>query len=837
MPITKKFLSRQAISDLINIKDKTVFYKIENAINNIDEPYHNEKMNNYEHPTYRNNKVKSWRIIWTKNNDKDQIVLRVLPRKDVYDELDIANLRKRIYEYIQSSIVDFPSFLSSYYRYYPQLSEKQKIIIKKENPDSFLKFNTPEINILGTGNDYILDGGAGTGKTIIAADLAINYLKTAKENSFNAVVYYLLPEKLIDYCKKNPDFHGFIENGTLVFATFQNWLLNLMGFNSSYYIPDWLELGVLKIESQDHNLTIQDLILFQIYVLDNKNQKSKELTSLDHEEKINQLKKIKVIKFLENLKEYFAFYLTVNDLLISKSEKQISSWDKLHALYLTYIKNRPNSQNLEIEKELFWLGKQADKRLKETFIKFRENLDSRKTLSTRIGLLNLSESEIPNLSLDKNHVLIIVDETQDLLEREVVFISQFANQCRKNDIKTNVRYFGDLCQRLYPTGFMWGQIPKHNGDVENLKINYRNSNNVLEFSNQFLKLQNRYVSEKNARKFATEIDYIGISDGEKLRIHVVNDKEEALIFLKSANDQIQNPQYSSSLRKTLTQLPTVLFSSDCKIKNLNSSKYPNLLILEIAKAKGMEFYSNICFCPFIEKEINSQNLMEWYTMFSRTEERLLLVVTKNEKAFLEQNDILISNFNFNHPIKDSIKWINERNQMKLQGLDLAIIKQITRDNLIKGQIYDDIYDILNESGSEVHLWEEFIASELKKLSELKVKQIFDSTQCISFRCLILKTFGNYWHCCKIANTLQDLKERERIIEIVINDLHNKRLHIEAKRVKHFYLNNSNDQFEHIDYDFQLSDVGKIGVPFDEFIISYSFEKITNSVEESIKNHG
>ncbi|MEY4573534.1 MAG: hypothetical protein RLZ10_2824, partial [Bacteroidota bacterium] len=491
-----------------------------------------------------------------------------------------------------------------------------------------------------------------------------------------------------------------------------------------------------------------------------------------------------------------------------------------------------------IDQEIFLLGERPNKKIKDDFIYARENLDNRKILSTRIGLLDLGENEVQNFKSDKSHVLIIVDETQDLLEREVAFISKFANQNRKIGIKTNVRYFGDLCQRIYPTGFMWEQIPKHNGGTKSLSLNYRNSNNVLEFSNQFLELQNKYGSEKDVRKFIKELKYVGISDGEKLRIHVVENAEDSLNILKFVNDQIPYRQYGNSLRKTLMQLPVVLVSSNSKINDINFSNYHNLLILEIYKAKGMEFYSNICFCPFLKKEINSQNLMEWYTMFSRTEERMLLILTKEEKTFLENNGISFANFNFDYSINDSIKWINERNQIKLQGLDLEKIKEYTKDHFDKGQTPDDIYEILNESGSEVKSWEEYTVSELKKLSKTKIKQLFVKTRCISIRCLILRTFGNYWYCCKIANSHSDIKERDRIIKEVINDLHNKHhLHIEAERVKHFYLNNKNNQFDYNKHDFQFNDVGKINTSFDEYIISFALEKITNSIEEALTNHG
>ena len=265
--------------------------------------------------------------------------------------------------------------------------------------------------------------------------------------------------------------------------------------------------------------------------------------------------------------------------------------------------------------------------------------------------------------------------------------------------------------------------------------------------------------------------------------------------------------------------------------------YSNLLMLDIRNAKGMEFYGNVIFCPFLDKEINSQNFMEWYTIFSRTEERLLLIITNEEKERLSKTGFSFDVFDEAGNLEDCVSWINEKNTVSISGLDISLINKVTGDALLNGHFYEDTYEILEEAGNKADEWENHIFGLLAEIPMNAIEYLGANVSSLSFQCLLERHAGRHWDCCELATGIVDSKERVRIIGNMINDLHTKHMMpLEAERIRHFYLNESKIPFNEDFKGFKLQCPGKKFQPLDAYLTEILMAQIASEITERMAAH-
>ena len=318
MPIIKKYLSRQAISDLQNIGNQPDLIRIAKSIMEFETPENrtfNTKLQGFrvkqvkEHeesngrnffPLYRY-KSGSFRIIWTKYNN-DYVIVRVGARKSIYDELNYSNLSARLFWLLNDSVNEVVDFFQKHFKFYPNLSAQQENICSVKNEKQFHRQKRHfEVQLFDNGSDLIVAGGAGTGKSICASNLAINFINNAKEQGFNPQVYYIAPQCLVEYFSKNPLLTKLIANESLTITTYRAWLRKIFNLDDTFDVPEWLELGTLRLVAQINSYNYQHLILFHIYNIQGNTPKQKELTSIDHEKEISELVKIKISTYFEKL--------------------------------------------------------------------------------------------------------------------------------------------------------------------------------------------------------------------------------------------------------------------------------------------------------------------------------------------------------------------------------------------------------------------------------------------------------------------------------------------------------------------------------------------------------
>ena len=845
MPTIKKYLSRQAISDLQNIGNQPDLIRIAKSIMEFETPENrtfNTKLQGFrvkqvkEHeesngrnffPLYRY-KSGSFRIIWTKNNN-DYVIVRVGARKSIYDELNYSNLSARLFWLLHDSVNEVVDFFQKHFKFYPNLSAQQENICSVKNEKQFHRQKRHfEIQLFDNGSDLIVAGGAGTGKSICASNLAINFINNAKEQGFNPQVYYIAPQCLVEYFSKNPLLTKLIANESLTITTYRSWLRKIFNLDDTFDVPEWLELGTLRLVAQNNSYNYQHLILFHIYNIQGNTPKQKELTSIDHEKEISELVKIKLSSYFEKLIEYFAFFLTVSEILKAKHESKISNWEHLNELYNYKIKNNKflTSSLFKVSKNL--MDQIESKKIISSFNIYKEKLSNSKFKPSRTGITQISEIEIKNNIPTNDHVLILVDETQDLMEKEINLISNLAEYWRKNEINTNIRFYGDQNQRLFPTGYTWEQVKLINGTVIYLDENYRNSEQILGFSNQLLELQNNYINKHDARHNKIK-SFKSVFSADKPRILIVDNINSGLKTLSEINEIVQITTNDNSLRSFLRQRPTVISMAEDNSEKYKFINYERLSLLEISDAKGMEFFSNICFCPFYKKQINSQNLMEWYTLFSRTENRLFLIITRDEKEKLETIGLDFDQFETEISLKETVEWINEIKPIELKNITLIQINNRTNECFKSGKFIPDIYEVLEESGKSVSEWEIFASEILKTLDPAIVKKLYNDSTSILFDCLLLRCFKNFWKCCETATLITDEEKKNSIFLNVINDLTQNNLDIEGARIRHFYLNPELTAFNYKDLktDLVFNDAGIKGQTFDAYLPLYFAHKISS----------
>jgi mRNA-degrading endonuclease RelE of RelBE toxin-antitoxin system len=399
----------------------------------------------------------------------------------------------------------------------------------------------------------------------------------------------------------------------------------------------------------------------------------------------------------------------------------------------------------------------------------------------RLDAAKLLQSKIHQPVTHTECSILIVDEAQDLLLSELQAIIAVCKSWIEQGHPTYLWLLGDLNQRISPTDFTWNQLKIRN-TVE-LRRNYRNSRQILEFANQFCRIGQKISSQVGAKKLPEPAQpEDAFATGERVRLLECSSKTEALEFLQELAGETKNEENRRHLLHDLANAVKV-FST----QSLNSSD--SLLILNPEQAKGREFEACVAFCLF--EGYGTPSLAEsfqWYTLLTRARSRLLIVATKSEISRLNA----LGNDHFSSCDRvdgqTAIQWVTE----VASDMDLNQITDDVQQRLLKrcesGCLYWDTYLALQFAGvrdGELYQWEQKAIALLSQHPPELLNQELQQTENISLRCLILRAMHCSWQAVEVASPLKntDVPEYERLLKAIAKDLEKKGLPYEAARVR------------------------------------------------------
>lgn len=457
--------------------------------------------------------------------------------------------------------------------------------------------------------------------------------------------------------------------------------------------------------------------------------------------------------------------------------KEINPQDVL--LYQAFVLDWENSNQ---DKNAIY---QANKTRIETLRAIRSEW-WKQMLGDRICRLDAArelKSNPPKPLYSSKPTILIVDEAQDFFLAELQALKAVRKAWSK-PIPTYLWILGDLNQRIVPVDFDFGRL--HLGRTIELKYNYRNSQSILEFANQFLEVARQENSRNNGRGLPPQANpEYAVEKGEPVYLLECSSKEKAsefLDFMTKESWQGQGERYF--LQQSANQIK-VLWTNPLQ-QNYESS---NIEIFNAEKAKGREFEACVAFRIFekTDKSLLEESL-QWYTLLTRPRSRLLVVATTEEL-----NRIGSKYFEYCQRVnpEEAASWIAE----VASGVELTIFRenvQQTKNKLLKaceeGFPYLDSYLVLQLAGVEgdkLYEWELEAISKLRNNSDnLEIEFHKININNITIRCLLLRAMHRSWEAVEEASRLQKSNEREykRLIESIGRDLTNKNLPYEAARV-------------------------------------------------------
>jgi mRNA-degrading endonuclease RelE of RelBE toxin-antitoxin system len=393
----------------------------------------------------------------------------------------------------------------------------------------------------------------------------------------------------------------------------------------------------------------------------------------------------------------------------------------------------------------------------------------------------LKSSDPPPVPNNAVRNILIVDEAQDYLLAELQALMSICDQWTEQGVDTHLWLLGDLNQRIQPTDFDWGQLELNTQQQLQINRNYRNSRRILEFANQFVeeaaRQETRRLNSRDPIKVTNPEDAFEV--GENVGLLVYNSITDANKFLRDLAQISEEQESKRYLLHDLANAVKVLSPHH----DLNESE--GLIMLDAERAKGREFEACVAFRLFEgEGQPSIEDSFQWYTLLTRARSRLLIVATEDEVNRLGK-----SYFEACEPIEpqQAIAWITE----VASDIDLDQIPRDVKQRLFercrRGKLYWDTYLALDLAGyrdDELNHWETEAINLLREhLTTLQAE--LDQTYDPRLRCLLLRGMQKSWEAVSEIAELQDsnLKEYQRIIEAIAQDLEQKNLPLEAARVR------------------------------------------------------
>jgi mRNA-degrading endonuclease RelE of RelBE toxin-antitoxin system len=698
------------------------------------------------------------RVIWSEDND-NILIIRAGKRDDIYQKL-AQNINissplplSAILEIEEDKINELPtyewnsyihkswySFVYGDYLRSPILTSMQKSILGElRNPEkrrSLLRSSTIY--------DALLEGSAGTGKTVCAALIACDYYQLYEWNTF-----IVLPANLINEVKK--------------FSTVENCIKNKNKKN--FFIGNFREFVELlcpegfrdKIASTEEEIKAFRKEALRVNII-NKN----------HTFKHNS-------KLLFSERELFLYRAFVDR--DSKGNRGTGYDPSNFSFY---------NENLETIRQLLQIKQD----------KVNNNLgDGQLTWTEALRQLQTKA----NMPFTENTTsLIVFDEAQDHSLSEYKTLKKILERWRQESGGKQcfvLLAVGDTNQRVQPTDFHWGRLKLSREYT--LKYNYRNTRHILEFANIFWK----FAQEKNAGQEALpkpSNPSNSFEIGEPIKLIECPSKENALEILSILNQKIKSSDGNKrSIFSKLSKKLAVI--TQCKI----NSEYSDLECITIQQAKGREFDACVAFCIFDGDGIPSiEEANTWYTTVTRSRYRLLVISTSSEIERLGRDKF---KFCDHHTITDKeipldwiVEWASSEHLFKDKEAIINLILEGLRSDT--PEIYWDTYsvlknaDILNETINEMEKEAINILSlhpeEILEKELLETNNIASEIDKILLKCLLLRSLNRSWEAVdeisKLANLNNQNKEYNRLLHAIVNDLNHKNLYYEAARVRRIF---------------------------------------------------
>lgn len=469
--------------------------------------------------------------------------------------------------------------------------------------------------------------------------------------------------------------------------------------------------------------------------------------------------------------------LTVQDLMIYRSFV-IDRNEPKHHYHPIYIDNQKRIDKLSKIREERW----------------REILRNQGKISWLDGLEELTnESSLPKQNKSDTSI-IIFDEAQDYLLRELGYIINMLNRWQNDGHSVILGLLGDMNQRIQAVDFNWDSLRL--GTTYNLKYNYRNTRRILEFANTFHGFAQRRgdIRGRHLPEPCNPIDTFEI--GEPVRILEVSLDSEAFLFLENLSEKIResNDLSERSLLRKLSGRVTFIHTGTLEDRTLDGIEY-----LSVEQAKGREFDACIAFCIFNgEGSPTFQEANKWYTIFTRPRRRLLVVATTSQidrigREYFETCDSFSSG-----DTETLINWIREWSNSEYLFRDNNAICNLLYDGINSQpiQLYWDTYPALRLAGCNDYQIGEIEIKLIEKLKNQSIEllfnelsqmdQIHDDVDRVPLKCLILRSMSRSWEAADEASKIKNGNTQEqynRLINAIASDLENQGLVYEAARLK------------------------------------------------------
>lgn len=433
----------------------------------------------------------------------------------------------------------------------------------------------------------------------------------------------------------------------------------------------------------------------------------------------------------------------------------------------------------------------------------------------RFAAANTLLDKLPQHSTSRSQTVFIIDEAQDLLLAELTTLFHVSKFWRELGHKTTNLILGDLNQRIQPTGFHWDKLKL--GREICLTYNYRNSQQILEFANQFLEIAKTYGGKRLPAPGAAEL---GVEVGEPVRLLEVPDRTAANEFLKKLFRQTSEPEKKRYLLRDLANAVKVI-SPQVRTGS------ENLIVLDVESVKGKEFDACIAFNLFAGTGKPSlAESFQWYTTLTRARSRLLIVATSEEIDRVGRQ--YFANCMAIAPAT-AIVWITEVSSDLEIGQIPDDIQKLLLKRCESGCLYWDTYaalDLAGVTGNNLYAWEKQAIARLQSHSIQHLESELAKSPYISLKCLLLRAMNCSWKAASLAKEIKET-EPERyaaIIECTAKDLEAKNMPYEAARIRYLIT-------ETFPENYPLSEVGtksgNLVSVLTKYILSKSFPESTN----------
>ena len=240
----------------------------------------------------------------------------------------------------------------------------------------------------------------------------------------------------------------------------------------------------------------------------------------------------------------------------------------------------------------------------------------------------------------EDRALLVVDEAQDLLVEELKAVRAVWDAWTVAGRETRLWLFGDLNQRITPSGFTWADVTSrvglHTVPID-LDRNYRNPAAVLDLAARVHTLAQDIAREHGRRHLPRpSVAGVGTADQEPVQAIRMADEAAAVAFVQSLRPTGGAGDRHRYLRAHLASKPQVL----------SPRPWPDLenaLVHVPHTVKGAELEAALAIGLFenaVGGSLTLQLLNACYTLVTRVRSRLLLVLTDAEHEWAARHGLL-----------------------------------------------------------------------------------------------------------------------------------------------------------------------------------------------------